>query len=140
MLLDSSIYDLDTSEGQLQAIQDMIDEQNRQFDLGSSLKSLQVAFFDTKKITLNTPPYTGDPIPIVEHGLNYEPIFIAYFGSLTAAGIFSTPLINFIGAIGLNGTANFYVDEQNLYVKWDSSAPTPIQQVTYIIFSNPISS
>lgn len=139
-LFDLLSYDLDTVDGQLEAIQDIVDEQNHQYDVGTNFKGLQVAFFDTVTITLNSPPSSGDPITVVRHGLGYAPIFLAYLGILSTGGVFPMPIIDFLGATGLNGAVTFWADATNLYVKWNDSAPTPTQHITYIIFSNPITS
>ena len=137
-MINSTVYDLETLTGQQQALEDIINELNQQYDSTTNTKSLQIVASDTVAITLNTPPWTGDPIVIFNHNLGYEPVFFIFFGTIEAPGMISTPLVDFSDLFGLRGSVNFYTDKQSLYVKWDSTAQTATQQVTYIIFAKPI--
>lgn len=137
-LLEVSTYDLQSTEGQSQAIDDIITEYNNQDDQTNNYNSLQIAAFGVATVTLASPPWTGGPITVFNHGLGYAPAFLVYFGLLSSGGIFSSPLVDYSSILGLAGSVNFFTDSQNLYLKWDDHAQTPTQQITYIIFQRPI--
>lgn len=117
-LLDSAGYNLSSPEGQAQAIQDIIDLQNKNYDRAQSITGYQVVAYQQLTISLINGQPSGVYTTQYIHGLGYPPRVIAFM--LQPSTQFYAPLpyleVQFDGGVGrMNTNQYFTVDEQNLY-------------------------
>lgn len=118
MFIDSAAYDLGNPEDQKKALQDIIDEQNRQYDRSQSLQGYQIVAYASLTLDLIDGSPSGIYTTPYVHGLGYPPQCLGFgfnFGNYNpliyvdkAGGIF-TPVPN------AQGYSYWTVDNQNLY-------------------------
>lgn len=138
-LLDVTMYDLSKPADQFQALQDIIDEHNNQYDESNAVSALNVVAAGVARISLPSPPWSGPPIPFFTHTLGYAPVFLAYFGTIQSGGILSAPFVEYNAQFNaLAGDVEFSADSTNLYVEWNDHAQSVGQSITYIVFARPI--
>lgn len=77
-LLDSSVYDLTTSDGQQKAIQDIIDQQNDIYDRSQSITGYQVVAYTQLTVDLIDGSPSGIYTTSYIHGLGYAPQVISF--------------------------------------------------------------
>jgi hypothetical protein len=117
-LLDVSGYDLKTPAGQNQAIQDIIAENNIQFDQLNTVSSFSVVAYVQLNVNLINGQPTGTYSQSYIHGLGYPPAVIAFF--LSQGGSFYAPTpyddAEFGTPAGISKTYQYFsVDDNNLY-------------------------
>jgi hypothetical protein len=116
-ILNSNVYDLTTPDGQLQALQDIVDEQNNQYDRSVSTQGYNVVAYSHLVVDLINGSPTGVYKATYVHGQGFAPVFLPFLivaGPNTWApnGYVET---NFAPSGPLNDYAYFTCDAQNIY-------------------------
>lgn len=84
-LLNADSYDLTTADGQTEVIQDIIDEQNAQFDQASALQALSIVAYQQLTVTIPTSGASGVYTATYRHGLGFPPLVMGF--SVTPGGV-----------------------------------------------------
>lgn len=141
-MIDVGAYDLNKVSDQQRAIQDILFEHNSQYEQSGGLLGLPIAAYGVAAPTITALDRTNsNPINVVYHGLGYEPLFIAFQGTMAAGGISEMPVLDAfynISDFQFVGHVKAYVDNANLWVIWNDQLQTGIQSITYIIFAVPL--
>lgn len=121
-LLDVTGYDLTTSDGQNAALQDIIDEQNRQYDQSAAASSYTIVAYAQLIVDLIDGSPSGIYTATYVHGLGYPPAVIPFdlIGNSSDSGYTPLPYVEKKGGIfTTDPQANTYqyytVDNNNLY-------------------------
>lgn len=117
-LLDITAYDLNTTDGQADAIDDLIGESNSQFDRLNNVVSFAVQAYTQLTVNLVNGQPTGTYQASYNHGLGFPPAVLAYF--LQTGQGFYAPLpydeAQFDAPPGVSNTYQYFtVDETNVY-------------------------
>ncbi len=84
--LDATVYDLATNQGQADAVDAIIQEQNNQYDTSSQLNYYNVIAYKQLTLDVSNSDPNGVYTTSFQHGLNYAPSVLSYFlitGDLT---------------------------------------------------------
>lgn len=138
-LLDSTVYDLTSIKGQQQAIQDIIDEQNDQFEKSSVLNSLQVAAYAQMEIDFPDSPADGLYTATFRHGLGFVPVIMAFIRQDDGSGNISYLAIPNIQNLIFGFADNIYmtVDENNVYFNTFFVSALFVTQAAVYMFNQP---
>lgn len=140
-MIDVLQYDLNTPGGQQQAIQDIIDEHNTQYDQAQGYQSLNVIAFGVTVLTISGLDISNsNPLIVYNHNLGFEPLFMLFQGTMKSGGISEMPLID--SAITSDflfvGQVKGLCDKSNIYAIWNDQLQTPQQSITYLVFDYPL--
>ena len=148
-LIDPAGYNLNTLDGQTEVIEDMIDQNNSQFDALSNNSAFSVQNYKQLSVDLIQGSPAGVYSTTYTHGLGYPPVVMGYM--LQPGTSFYAPLPYVIPQFGAGAPANFpaysnqyfYVDNTNLYYSvWarpiSGSFPDTHFTAAFYIFSVPI--
>lgn len=125
--LDISAYDLTTVEGQQDIIQDIIVEQNNQFDNSQTMTNYQVVAYKRLSITTIADSVAKKYITSFQHGLGFNPVIISFINDpSTEFSPLPKPGIDISGGSPYRVPLNAYitVDNQNVYFNVDSTGTT----------------
>lgn len=119
MFIDATIYDLKTPKDQDRALQDIIEEHNRQYDQSEATISYDVVGYTQLTVDLINGGASGVYTATYVHGLGYPPAVLA-FGLVAGAGYAPIQYVEKKGGVftadpEANTYQYFTVDSQNLY-------------------------
>lgn len=119
-LLEDDNYDLATPAGQQDALQDILDEHNSQFDQLYGLDQFPVYAYQELTVTLHNGDPSGTYSTSLQHGLGFPPVVIVFLKDIANGGYFAMPYVQNVAQINsgvsyIDSYWYFTVDNQKLY-------------------------